>query len=196
MSVQGNRGFDCNVALIDEANYSPDSLLLQSIFPTLIMQSVACIMITTPANPDSLFMRLVTHCDDNGNPLMPVIWLGQPCDDCQARKVPLQCKHTWYHAPAWKDPERQARLAPLWAFADETNARENFALSSVRTAVGFTSEMIKSVAESPPYDDRRHRPHFVYLAADPATGGQSDFGLTAGYMVDNTFVVRFYCDSG
>lgn len=159
------------------------------------MRSVACIMITTPANPDSLFMRLVTQLDDNGSQLIPVIWLGQPCEDCRANKTALQCRHTWYHAPAWKDPERQARLAPLWRFAEDTSARENYAMSSVRAAVGFTSEMIKAFVEAEPYHDRDFRPSVVFLTADAATGGQSDFGLAAGYMAGETLVVCcLYCD--
>ncbi len=146
-------------------------------------------MITTPTSPDSLAMRLITQPDENGEPLIPVIWLGQPCDECQRNKTAINCRHTWHHAPMWKDPERYQRLQPLWKFSEETNARENMGLASLISGMGFTTALIDNLRKAPLYDDRNFRPSLIYLAADPAAGGPSYFSITASYVNDGKLVV-------
>lgn len=148
-------------------------------------------MITTPTDPDTTYMRLVMQLDEKGEPLMPVIWLGQPCDTCVESGTALSCQHMWYQSPSWKDPERYERLKGLWKFSDATNARENFGMVPRETRVGFTGQMIDRFKSLPPYDDRSYRPPVVFLTADAACGGESDFALAAGYCVDSMLLLLF-----
>ena len=136
-------------------------------------------------------MRLANGVDDSGNAIMPVIWLGQPCESCMSSSNRLACRHVWYQAPWWKDPQRYERLKHLWKFAEEINARENFGLASMYGRIGFTNEMISGLFDSPPVADMNHRPQVVYLTADAAAGGESDFALSASYFSGEYFVVSF-----
>jgi hypothetical protein len=209
---QGIRGFDVRLAFLDEAQFAPVSLLEQAIFPTLMMYEVVVVMITTPDDPDSLFMRLVTRTDETGRPMMPVIWLGNPCEQCVQDGRPLSCKHVWYQSPAWKDPERYARLSWLWDSNADANARENFGTSAVcvsyesarahtytrahtgmatrRYRMGFTKEMIEQLRAAPVFLDSKIRPPVLFLTADSACGGESDYALCGFYCMDNMMVVR------
>lgn len=194
LCLQTNRGFEANVILLDEAAFADESLLLQSLFPTLMMAKMVMLMITTPTGLDSLFMRLANGVDDQGRALMPVIWLGQPCETCMASNNRLACQHVWYQAPWWKDPQRYERLKHLWKFAEEINARENFGLASINGRIGFTNEMISGLFDSEPYSDLNHRPAVVYVTADAAAGGESDFAISACYFSNECMVVSCVCD--
>lgn len=188
--VQTNRGFSANVILLDEAAFADEALLLQSLFPTLMMARMVMLMITTPTGLESLFMRLVNGTDEQGRALMPVIWLGQPCETCMASSNRLACQHVWYQAPWWKDPQRYERLKHLWKFAEEINARENFGLASQHGRIGFTNDMISGLFDSEPLMDMQYRPSVVYVTADAAAGGESDFALSAAYFSGEFMVVR------
>lgn len=152
------------------------------------MNEAVAIFITTPDDPDSMFMRMVTRVDEAGNPRMPVIWLGQPCERCKQQKRDV-CPHVWYEAPAHKAPWRYERLKWIYDQHKDIDARENHARASVRNAPSFPQHLVDSFFAQP----RRplaQNPGCVFLSIDPACGGQNDFAMAAGYYDGQGFTVR------
>jgi hypothetical protein len=187
--LQGVRGFKAHVVLIDEANFTDKALFLQAVFPTLVQRKAVCIMITTPDNPDSFFMQLVHSKDEKGRPRMPLMTVGGPCSECVRLRREKRCLHTWYEQPPWKDPELYERIRFAWKFDQETDARENLARVMDVSRGRFGAKLVESLFAAPLFS-LTGRPNGVYLAADPSAGGESDFGLAAGYFIGETFVVR------
>jgi hypothetical protein len=187
--LQGNRGCPWKISFVDEFTFSADALLSKSVFPALAVRGVACIMITTPGDSECFGMRLVTQLDKNGNPLIPVLYLGQPCKTCIDNNNPLACQHNWHHCPAWKDPELMTRLRPLWSGDAETDKRENLGMLSSLRGAGFTTKMIEDLRNSEPLRDKEFRPRVVYMTVDVSAGGESEDSYVASYVNDDKLVV-------
>lgn len=173
--------------MIDEAQFAPEALILQAIIPILMMNEAVAIFITTPDDPDSMFMQMVTRVDESGNPRMPVIWLGQPCEMCRQEERQV-CPHVWYEAPAHKAPWRYDRLKWIYDRHKDINARENFARAPPRNSPSFPQYLVEALFA------RKRRPHMQnascwFLSCDPACEGQSEFALSGGYFDGQGFTV-------
>lgn len=174
---------------MDEAQFAPDALILQAIAPALYLNGTAAIFITTPDDPDSMFMRLISRVDEAGNPYMPVIWLGQPCSGCKAAGKDV-CKHNWYHQPSHKSAARAERLGFIYAENKDISDRENNARLALNHGISFPSHVVDGFFNEP-HRSADFIPTAVFLAVDPACGGVNDFAMVAGYYEPRGFTVRF-----
>ena len=153
-----------------------------------MMNEAVAIFITTPDDPDSMFMRMVTRVDETGNPRMPVIWLGQPCERCRQEERKI-CPHVWYEAPAHKSPWRYQMLKWIYEYHKDIDARENFAMAPPRNSPSFPQFLVNALFE------RNPRPHITnasafFLACDPACGSENDFAIVGGHYDGLGFTVR------
>lgn len=174
--------------LIDEAQFAPEALILQAIVPILMMNETVAIFITTPDDPDSMFMRTVTRVDEAGNPRMPVIWLGQPCERCKQEERKI-CPHVYYEAPSRKAPQRYEQIKWIYDQHQSINERENFGLAPPRNAPSFPAYLVQNLFAAA---RTKHHPNpgCVFLSVDPACGGENDFAMLAGYYDGPFFTVR------
>jgi hypothetical protein len=187
--VQGIRGLNQRLLVVDEAQYAPEALILQALIPILMMNESVAVFITTPDDPDSMFMRMIGQRDPGGNLRMPVLWLGMACERCEQEGNGNTCPHVWYESPAHKNPERRERLAWIYANHQDINARENLARPQARNRPSFPPDLVEDLFARPrvPHTGRQR---CVFLAADPACGGENDFAVAAGYFDGDGFTVR------
>jgi hypothetical protein len=69
-----------------------ENLLKKGVLPVYFQKKTCVFLATTPGERTSYFMRIILAVDENGNPRMPLLRMGQPCSKCVRKKTPWACK--------------------------------------------------------------------------------------------------------
>lgn len=127
---------------------------------------------------------------ENGENLFFLIKIGLACQTCLDNG--LQCKHRLDKLPHWKPVERQALINKILQSSPDLADRETRGVVKSSRRDWFEKAWIQSLRDRNPYVFE-HNPHVLFMAVDPAGGGnQSDFALcTLGYENSRHVVIFF-----
>lgn len=179
--------------MVDEIWLCPFLLMIaRTIMPQLSDRFSTLLGFTTPRSKTSRFGRWIALTDKNtGEPLLNVVRLGEACQPCERGPTPWTCNHFDESLrPPWKSGASIRRLGQLYEGMEDIQAEEVFAISSGGFARAFSDQAVDRLMLAEPYVPSDYRPSVIWLGADPAGAGPSDFGIAAVWFEGHRMVVR------
>jgi hypothetical protein len=166
-------------------------VLLKGVFPVYLQDKTAIILISTPTTSKTFFMRCIAikH-EDTGKPLLQSIRIGEPCDACKKTRTPQNCTHNLDEMPPWKSKSKTSELELLMSGYQDIFLQENFGMTIDSTTRLFPERQLDIIRDAAPFDFPR-TPDCVYLAFDPASGGECEYGVCAAVFFGPVMVVCF-----
>ena len=186
------RGTGCKIAILEEAAYVHNDVMLKVLGPLMGINNFVILAISTPSDEDNYYSNLLELKKPSGEPLFKQLRVGLACDTCTNEGKSSECKHRLHRLPQWKDPARQERMRMMYGSDEATFARENMGLiASDRTFILSRAEVAR-LREKPRIQDLSFKPQVLYLAIDPSGGGKSsDFAIVSTAVYGEKQVVSY-----
>lgn len=178
---QSIRGERPHFQTYDEAAFEPDpDVFKKGMFPIQTQRRTITALLSTPGDKDNYFMRLLAQVDENGQPRMRLVRVGQPCADCMQTTTSWTCQHMRHIMPPWQSKTRQNRLA--WLYLDDvgTMAQEQMAVTQDQSRYALGDAENRWLRTHQPLEPRGIPP-YVCLGLDAALGGENEFAIVAVY---------------
>lgn len=186
------RGFDADAVIVDEANFTPDDVILKGIMPVVLQGKTAWIMLSTPTRNDTLFMRFISTINkETGLPLLQSIHIGGPCSECKLTSTPHKCTHNMDELPDWKSRSKQGEYDALMEDHKETNLQENWGMV-IDDRLRLYPEAHIDIMLSHKEVSIQAPPVCIYLGVDPTNGGKCEFGIVGCFFYNNDMVVCLF----
>jgi hypothetical protein len=192
-----------NFVTYDEAAFERDpNVFKESLFPLVVQRRSVMVLATTPGPPESYFMRLILVTDENGQPKMRLIRLGQACEACMASTTPWACQHMRNIVPKWKSKAREKANEWLWLEDYGKLAQENLAITQDLSRFALGDADNRFLRDSP-LQPITCVPPWLVIGVDAALGGEDEYAIIVTYPVNASKVAvssfgvcesgRFYC---
>ena len=183
------RGYVADVQVIDEAAFVSANMILTGILPVGLNAHVATLLATTPGKQSAWFMRAIKLINPQTNkPIIPLLRTYMPCDFHLKTDTPWICTCKANKRADWKSPAREEIWRPLWFDRQETFAAENKGIEIDMNNSVFSTKWVNTF-RSAQREVISSMQRFVYIAIDPAEGGQDEFAICAMAVVDTLWVV-------
>ena len=158
-----------------------------------MIQSTTCLIaITTPRESDHFFSALLRLVDpETGTPLFNVLRIGNPCEECAETDTPWNCVHKLDERPPWKSNRKEKKYMPVYEGNMHLHKREQMGMDADTTSMVYKEEFIAKLEARPDFKIMK-KPNVIWMAGDPAGGGKSEFGISAGFFQNGTFVVLYH----
>lgn len=178
-NLEGVRGFDGDLIIMEEAAWVPMEVFNKGIAPVLGIRHSALFGISTPESSNALrsyFMRALDK-EFEGKPLYLVIRIALACNTCVEEGRADQCPHRVSMAPPWKGRTR-ARLIKAMVDSEEDYNQETLGLTNAHDDYVWPAWWIDNILRKPP--KALGHAHVVYFGVDPACGGShSDYTIVS-----------------
>lgn len=154
-----------------------------------VRTGTSIVVVSTPMESDNYVSKLANK-QKEGEQLINVLHIGKPCDECWKTDKPYLCPHQLQ--PPWKSSKRQQKYSRyLYSGKQDQNLREQFAVITESGTRCFEDIHVQFLSSAPAHKTTRS-PDFIYMFADPAEGGENDFGITMCFWDESLFVVSFF----
>jgi hypothetical protein len=174
------RGFDARLICMDEAAFIGRRMYVAGVLPVSQQRFTCTLMTTTPGDTSSYIMQQAAKIDANGNPLLPFLMLGDPCDDCKAANQYI-CTHKQDTTPFWKSTANRSKFGFFYEDDKETDMAENYNAQFNTTNYGIQPDYLRWLRSAPRWQDD-HPPPMLVMGVDAAAGGQDEFAISIIYV--------------
>ena len=176
------RGTHSNVVIVDEMAFITESLLKETILPTIVKKRTCMIGISTPQGSDNIYTWLTNFVEPGTNPprlMFNVVQAGRVCPACMAADKALECTHMRASVPPWMSLGKVARMQQLYADDPALHARENLGVVADMGRKAFPPGDVDALAANVAHGVGANGVKCVYVACDPSGGGSSEFAIVA-----------------
>jgi hypothetical protein len=172
---KGLRGCTADIVILEEAAFMDKGVFFAVCVPLLGVKHTALLAISTPDDEFNFYSELFELKKDDGQNLFHLISIGLACQTCLDNG--LQCTHKLDKLPHWKPVERQALINTILASNPDLADRETRGIVKSSRRELFDKQWVHRLRERAAHVFE-HTPNVVFLAIDPAGGGNmSDFAM-------------------
>lgn len=143
----------------------------------------------SPGEDSCLISQMIREVDEHGQPRLPMLVFGKPCDACMKTDRYWACNHNRHERSPWKSEEKEKRWAWIWRGDMTTFSTEAYGFNPPVNRKMLDPKCIAQMRAAP----RRPclvAPTLIYVALDFAEGGDDDVAIIGGYYEgDFTLVV-------
>ena len=188
------RGEPFDVALVDEGGFVHPNVFKAMIFPLMGVSKAVCVVTSSPPPDACTLTRLLDLTDDDGQPLVDVLYLNAMCDEC-VKAQRDDCPHNEDAVAPWRQG-RQELVSKLYGASDFSMlAREAGGVLIADARPVFRSVFIDAIDRISTHHTFQEPVENVILSIDPSGGGSySQFAavlITIRRAKSPAFVVRF-----
>lgn len=190
-SSSGTRGISPHIVIIDEAGHVPDDLMMDTVFPLMMVEGVVVIAVSTPPmNDEQVFLEMFEVTNSKGERFFKGIQISTVCKKCSAKKK-TDCPHMPNTRPQWLSPQAIADLEKLYSLQPGRYMREMQGEHTSDLVEVFPKKYVSSLFEKPRVVFEEHYvPDVVFVSIDPSGGSTSKTAFTAHvWDTENRFIL-------
>jgi len=170
--------------VVDEAAFIKAEMYRRGFLPVGLNRHVSTFLATTPGPSTCFFSQLISQVDQQGNPRLPLLVFGRPCDACMKKPDYWTCQHKRHERAPWKDTGRESRWAWMWFGDNEAFAAEAVGFFKGDNRKLVQPEVIYRMRDKPKYHAERS-PKFIFITLDFAEGGKDEVALIAVFFTED-----------
>jgi hypothetical protein len=175
--------------MLHSLQYCDIQVVNEVVLPLLAMQSTVLLCISTLLESSNHYSKMFELKDKNGKPLFETQQISLVCEECMKTDTPEKCTHRLNEMPRWLSSQKIEVIKALLADDPALLLRESMGVSAETTQRAFNEPQLVRFIERSPI--RITLCNYIYVAVDPAGGGNSAFAIaTIGVMYDGTIAVR------
>lgn len=154
------------------------STLKEGVFPVAQEENTVFIGLTTPQGLNNEMTQLLNTRDLEGNPIIPTIRVGRPCEECRQKQI--LCIHAENVVPTGVSRKKRARYQRFYESDPHKFMREFQGEGGDDNTILFQQDWLLHLAEKDekpvvgPID-------FILMSIDPAQGGKCEWGACFCY---------------
>jgi hypothetical protein len=186
-NADSNRGRQCHVVVVDEAQSVDPRIIYGFAMPLLIRDNRFLWLMGTPStDPNNAFTLMINGRDHNG-PMIKTLHMSLICKNCQRNGVKSACEHMQRQAAGEANASRRETVGAMIALISDKEtvqaemsgiipSKDNGAFDPAHINFLFTR-----AAFNPVFTATSGRPPCMFMSVDPSFGGSSGFAVVIGY---------------
>lgn len=179
-SSSGTRGISPHIVIIDEAGHVPDALMMDTVFPLMMVEGVVVMAVSTPPmNDEQVFLEMFEVTNTKGERFFKGIQIATVCKPCSNKKI-TDCPHMPNTRPQWLSPQAIADLEKLYALQPGRYMREMQGEHTSEFIEVFPKKYVDALFSKPRIEFASNfNPEVIFVSIDPSGGGRSMSAFTA-----------------